>query len=175
MHCVCPVDSISLICPMALKSTIKAMPCEHKHMTYLTHTNTGHRECWMIHRGLGCLGIVWFDPYPSLSRQQILSLSQSSCVSPVDCRAYWRETGWRRSRIIRPRESLVLYKSFKTLCSDTNTPPPPPLQKEYRANITGQSSWRQIISTWLCAFQLLEAGVRDVGMGVYYVFFYVSH
>jgi hypothetical protein len=55
-------------------------------------------------------------PPPPLSRQQIVSISQSYCVSPILL------TGGRggggpggRSRIIRPQESLGLYKSFNPL------------------------------------------------------------
>ncbi len=54
-------------------------------------------------------------PFPPF-RQQHVSLSQSSCVSPGQ--AYCRWTGGRRwawSRIIRPQESLPLYKLFNTL------------------------------------------------------------
>jgi hypothetical protein len=44
------------------------------------------REDWMIYRGLGFLTVLWFGSTPApppLSQQQIPSLSQSSCVSPV--------------------------------------------------------------------------------------------
>ncbi len=56
-------------------------------------------------------------PHPPLSRQQVVSLSQSSCVSPVELTDGERgeSRGWARSQIIRPRESLALYKSFRTL------------------------------------------------------------
>ncbi len=50
-------------------------------------------------------------PLPPLSREQVVSLSQSSCVSPVEL-----TDGGARSQSIRPREGLVLYKSFNTLC-----------------------------------------------------------
>ncbi len=56
-------------------------------------------------------------PFLPLSRQQLFSISQSSCVSRS---AYWGERGWARSRIIRQQESWALYKSFNTLY-----PPPP--------------------------------------------------
>ncbi len=50
-------------------------------------------------------------PYAPFSRQQVFSLSQSSCVSPDEL------TGERggRSQIIKSRESLVFYISFVTL------------------------------------------------------------
>ncbi len=53
------------------------------------------------------------SPTPSLSRQQVVSLFQSSCVSPVeltDRRKVGR--GWARSPNIRRRQSLALYKLF---------------------------------------------------------------
>ncbi len=77
------------------------------------------REYWMIERGPGSLAIIWFGssptPFPPLSRQQVVFLSQSSCVSPGEGRM-----GWVKSEIIRPRESLVLYRSFNTLCKVQN-------------------------------------------------------
>jgi hypothetical protein len=50
---------------------------------------------------------------PRLFQQQIVSLSQSSCVSPVELSDGRGEKGV--SQIIRPRESLALYTSFNTL------------------------------------------------------------
>jgi hypothetical protein len=53
---------------------------------------------------------------PPLSRQQLVSLYQSSCVSPVylpegrEWRGRGRGQAW--SRIILPQESLAIYKSF---------------------------------------------------------------
>ncbi len=45
------------------------------------------REYWMIYRRTGCLAVVWFGSYPTpyyhLSRQRVVSLSQSSWVSLV--------------------------------------------------------------------------------------------
>ncbi len=55
-------------------------------------------------------------PHPS--RQQVVSLSQSFCVSPVELN-YWRGG---RSQIIRRRESLVFCKSFNTLWVSFTTP-----------------------------------------------------
>ncbi len=59
-------------------------------------------------------------PFTHPSRQLVASLSQSSCVA---VRAYGRERGrgWARSQIIRPQESLVLYKSFNDLCCTPNS------------------------------------------------------
>ncbi len=49
---------------------------------------TQPREDWIIYRGPGFLAVVWFgSTQPTslpLSRQQVASLSQSSCVSPVE-------------------------------------------------------------------------------------------
>ncbi len=57
--------------------------------------------------------MIWLLSHPlPLSRQQVVSLSPSSCVSPVEL----TEGGqWERSQIIRQRESLVIYESFSTL------------------------------------------------------------
>jgi hypothetical protein len=83
----------------------------------------------MIYRGPGFLAVALFGsspPLPSpLSRQQVVSLSQSTCVV---CRRSSLLTGevgggeWARSQIIRPRESLALYKSISTLGSATYLP-----------------------------------------------------
>jgi hypothetical protein len=52
---------------------------------------------------------------PPISRQQVVSLSQSYCVSPITGDMRGGGGGRARNQIIRPRESLVLYKSFNTL------------------------------------------------------------
>jgi len=52
-------------------------------------------------------------PLTPLAYQQVVSRSQSSCVSPVEL---IDGRGWARSQIIQPQECLVLYKSFNTLC-----------------------------------------------------------
>jgi hypothetical protein len=49
---------------------------------------------------------------PPSPRQRLVSISQSSCVSPVELTD---GGGLGRSQIRRWRESLVLYKSFNTL------------------------------------------------------------
>ncbi len=51
------------------------------------HTNSLlYREYWIIYRGPSFLAVVWFGsspiPYTPLFRQQVVSLSQSSCMSP---------------------------------------------------------------------------------------------
>jgi hypothetical protein len=57
----------------------------------------------------------WLLPHPlPLSREQDVSLSQSSFASPVGL-TDGRGRGWERSQIVTQRESLVLYKSFNTL------------------------------------------------------------
>ncbi len=56
-------------------------------------------------------------PSPPLSRQQVVSLSESCCVSPIEfIDERWRKRGVERSQILRRRESLVLCKSFYTFC-----------------------------------------------------------
>jgi hypothetical protein len=58
------------------------------------------------------------SPPSPLSRQQIVSLSQFSCVSPI-----WGgggvEGAVKCSRIIRPQKSLALYKLFNPLCASS--------------------------------------------------------
>ncbi len=51
-------------------------------------------------------------PFPPPACQQVVSLSQSSCVSTVELTAVG---AWAWSRIIRLQESLAFYKSFNTL------------------------------------------------------------
>ncbi len=63
-------------------------------------------------KGPGLLAFVTPVPLP-LSRQQLVSLSQPSCVSPVELTERRRGRAWRR--IIWPQKSLALYKSFNTL------------------------------------------------------------
>jgi hypothetical protein len=58
------------------------------------------------------------NPLPPLSRQEVVSLSQSSCVSTVGLIDGRRgKEGCARSQIIRVLESHapVVYKSFNTL------------------------------------------------------------
>ncbi len=74
-------------------------------------------EYWIIYRGPGFL-VLWFRSCPTysfLSCQQAVYVSQSSCVSPVQL-TDGRVERVGRSQIIRRRESLVIYKSFNTLC-----------------------------------------------------------
>ncbi len=70
----------------------------------------------MIHRGPGFLAVIWFSSSPHLPppRQQVVSLTRSSCVSPVELTEGRGGRGWGRSQIIWCREMLVLYKSFNT-------------------------------------------------------------
>ncbi len=85
----------------------------------------------MTFRGPGFLGVVRFGSSPpSLSRQQIVSLSQSSCVSPVHLND--GRGGGRGAEIIRPQESLGLYSSFTLLCRCRKFNGPP---SKWRPNI----------------------------------------
>ncbi len=56
--------------------------------------------------------MIWLlpPPFPPLSSQQVVSLSRSSCVSPVELTG-----GGGENQIIRQRESLVLYNPLTTL------------------------------------------------------------
>jgi hypothetical protein len=58
-------------------------------------------------------------PQPPFSRQQVVSLTQSSCVSLVQLTDR-RGCGGVRSQILRRRESQALYKSFNTVLSVKN-------------------------------------------------------
>ncbi len=85
-----------------------------------------NREYWIIQRGPGFLAVVWYGSspiplYPPLPSASCLSFSVLLRVAGW---TYWRE---RRDEvgeepyhhIIRRRESLVLCKSFNTLCIST--------------------------------------------------------
>ncbi len=103
--------------------------CIHPHLectvqkTSLYTLSAVGREYWVIYRGPGFLAVLWFGssptPFPlSFRSASCLSFSVFLCVADQAC---WRPTGergrgWARSRIIRPQESLVFYKSFNTLC-----------------------------------------------------------
>jgi hypothetical protein len=65
---------------------------------------------WFIEDKAFSPSYVLTPPLP-VSRQQVVSLSQSYCMSPVVLTG----GGPRGSQIIRWQESLGLYKSFKTL------------------------------------------------------------
>jgi hypothetical protein len=75
----------------------------------------------MIYRGPDILAIfmIWLLPPPPspLSRQQIVSLSQSSYVSPAVELTDGKGGGGRegKDQIIRRGEILVLYKLFNTI------------------------------------------------------------
>jgi hypothetical protein len=73
------------------------------------------REYWMIYRWPGFPTVDWLGSYPTPS-PLIPSVSSNGDTQEDWGRetTYWRERG--RSQIIRPQESLVLYKSFNYLC-----------------------------------------------------------
>ncbi len=54
-------------------------------------------------------------PSSPLPSKKLVSLSQSSCVSPVELTEWRGGRGWAWSRILRLQESLALYKSFNSL------------------------------------------------------------
>ncbi len=76
---------------------------DHRALNYLQRTRLSSRR--MIR--------LLSRPLPPTPREQVVCLSQSSCVSPVELIDGWK--GWPRSQIIRRWGSLVLYKSFNTL------------------------------------------------------------
>ncbi len=81
------------------------------------------REYWIIHRAPYFLAVEWFGssatPYPPLSSVSSAGDTQEDCESETTLLTGegggWRGRAW--SRIIRPQERLVLYKSFNTLCA----------------------------------------------------------
>ncbi len=77
----------------------------------------------MIYRVPGFLAVVTSSPHPiPLSRQQVVSLSQSSCVLPVELTdgRGWEGVGEEPNHT--RRESLVLYESFNALWLTQSTP-----------------------------------------------------
>ncbi len=67
--------------------------------------------------------MFWLPPPPPPYRQQVVSLSLSSCVSLVELTdGRGGREGWGRSQIIRQRGTLILYISFNILW------PPPSAQ-----------------------------------------------
>jgi hypothetical protein len=73
----------------------------------------------MIYRGPGFLAVVWFGSSPIPLPPSPISTLSIFLSLPVCRRSRFltREgRGWGRSQIIRWGESLVLYKSFNTLC-----------------------------------------------------------
>ncbi len=88
------------------------------------HSNYVAREYWMVYRRPGLKAIVWLGSsstsLPLLSSASCLSFSVFLCIA---CRAYWRERGGvGQDKIIRRRESLVLFKSFNTVLSVCSSP-----------------------------------------------------
>jgi hypothetical protein len=80
----------------------------------------GSNDLWRIRLSRGR---IWFGSTP-IPRQQLASLSQSSCVSPVQV------TGGRGRRAVglepnhMTARKLDFYKSFNTLCLSPSPPPP---------------------------------------------------
>ncbi len=93
------------------------------------------KEYWIIYRGPVFIAVVWFGSSSTsyllyLSRQQVVSLSQSSCVSLVQL-----GDGRGEEKPNHTMRKLVLYKSFITplhpqsfrpLVPPTSSLPPPP-------------------------------------------------
>ncbi len=72
-------------------------PNPHEFPQFVLNLPRSYREYWIIYRGLDFLAVVWFGCSPTpLSRQQVFSLSQSSCVSPVKLTDGRGGGGWGR-------------------------------------------------------------------------------
>ncbi len=90
------------------------------------------RHTWRVCLGVAAESIEWFiddqaffptyvlAPSPPPSRRPPASCLSLSVFLGVAGQAYWgrREDGGGGSQIVRRRESLVLYKSFNTLCTN---------------------------------------------------------
>ncbi len=79
------------------------------------------REDWLFYRRPSFLAVVWFGsmpppPPPPFPVSEFFSLSQFTCVLTFQFNDGRGGRGRAWSRIIPQRESLVLYKSFNTLC-----------------------------------------------------------
>ncbi len=86
-------ERISLADDIIIKGFVQANPRVVYACTVFTENyRVRIREFWMIYRGPGFHAILWFGssstPSP-LSSKQIVSLSQSSCVSPVELTGRW--------------------------------------------------------------------------------------
>jgi hypothetical protein len=75
------------------------------------------REYWMIYRRPGFLAVVWFGSSPLPISKLSLFLGLPVCRPSSLLTGEGRERGWARNQIIRPRESLALYKSFNCFWS----------------------------------------------------------
>ncbi len=101
--------------------------CTHTYiLSGMVDPTVSTREYWMIYRGAGLLGSGLPDsaprppPCPSLPSASFSLSVFLSVAGP----SYWRGVGegswWAWSQIIRPRESLALYKSFSTVWLELN-------------------------------------------------------
>ncbi len=87
-------------------------------------------EYWMIYRGPGFIAVIWFGFFPTpytLSRQQVVYLSHSSCVSPVEgegrgeAKSYDGEKAWSSIN----HSLLVCTPNPSAPLSHLPHPPPP--------------------------------------------------
>ncbi len=85
---------------------------------------------------------------PPLPSQQGVSLSLSSCVSPVEFTYGRRGRGGRGAKMIRRQESLVLNKSSNTLWIYPLRKHPPPGDKTRRRQYSSENE-PSIIIIWL--------------------------
>ncbi len=97
---------------------ILCIPNPSKH-AYFAQRFLSAESNWMIYRGPGFLTVghmIWLLSHTPSPVSNLSLFNQSSCVSLVELTDGRGRRGWGKSQIIRQRESLVLYKSFNTLC-----------------------------------------------------------
>jgi len=136
--CVCMLYNVKIVHIVVIRRTIYCIADNMKvwvdwplyYITFLSDRQYPvcvtilSRENWMIYKGPGFLAVVGFGSSPT-------PLPALFPVSKLDRRhtgRHWKRDnlrtgeggrGWRRSQIRRWRESLFLYKSFKTLWCET--------------------------------------------------------
>jgi hypothetical protein len=89
-----------------IQLSLQSFACEWKNMLIFYCQHNPLRYIFLLQ--------MWNRNFRRNSRQQVVSLSRASCVSPVELIDRKGGRGWARSQIIRTQESLVLYKSFNT-------------------------------------------------------------
>jgi hypothetical protein len=122
-------DVISCAPPPFPTTGCLSLLCIYSYLPYLNYfqailssylTGVLFWEYCMIYRGPGSPTVVWFCSSPASSPNPYpVGISSTGDTQEDRERetTHWQERGreWARSQIIRPQESLVLYKSFNTL------------------------------------------------------------